>query len=200
MFIATASLFNLLINPPSRKSVTFCLLTVTSPFPISLPRVSKTPPLPTVPLQTFPPSRIVKWLAFTSLLLLNSALSRSSPFLPFNNRVEREIEVSHWGNVAFEEFVRARNTGTPLKGEFSRLDYYKTDPDKESSWGRLALLHSLTESLVALIDPKARDIYFRDIIGNITTSDVSREVDNLRVELNMRFPMMGGWKTEFVWG
>lgn len=200
MFIATAFLFNLLINPPSRKSVTFCLLTVTSPFPISLPRASKTPPSPTVPLQTFPPSLIVKWLAFTSLLPLNSALSRSSPFLPFNNRVEREIEVSHWGNVAFEEFVRARNTGTPLKGEFSRLDYYKTDPDKESSWGRLAVLHSLTESLVALIDPKARDIYFRDIIGNITTSDVSREVDNLRVELNMRFPMMGGWKTEFVWG
>lgn len=50
--------------------------------------------------------------------------------------MEREIEVSHWGNVAFEEFVRARNSGTPLKGEFSRLDYYKTDPDKESSWGR----------------------------------------------------------------
>ena len=62
------------------------------------------------------------------------------------------------------------------------------------------LIPEQSESLVARIDSKAKDIYFRDIIGNITTSEVSREADDLRVELSMRFPMMGGWKTEFVWG
>lgn len=49
--------------------------------------------------------------------------------------VEREIEVSHWGNVAVEEVIRARNSGTPLQGEFSRLDYYRSDPDAISAWG-----------------------------------------------------------------
>ena len=50
-------------------------------------------------------------------------------------RVEREIEVSHWGNVAIEEVIHARNSGTPLTGEFSRLDYFKSDPDQISAWG-----------------------------------------------------------------
>ena len=50
-------------------------------------------------------------------------------------RVEREIEISHWGNVAFEEVVHARNSGAPLTGEFSRLDYYKSDPDDIPAWG-----------------------------------------------------------------
>ena len=50
--------------------------------------------------------------------------------------VEREIEISHWGNVAFEEVIRARNSGSPLTGEVSRLDYYKSDPDSVPSWGK----------------------------------------------------------------
>lgn len=49
--------------------------------------------------------------------------------------VEREVEVSQWGNVAFEEVIRARNSGSPLTGEFSRLDYYKSDPDSIAAWG-----------------------------------------------------------------
>ena len=49
--------------------------------------------------------------------------------------VEREIEISHWGNVAIEEVIRARNSGSPLTGEFSRLDYYKSDPDSVPYWG-----------------------------------------------------------------
>ena len=51
------------------------------------------------------------------------------------NRVEREVEVSQWGNVAFEEVIYAHNTATPLTGEFSRLDYYRSDPDEISAWG-----------------------------------------------------------------
>ena len=44
--------------------------------------------------------------------------------------------MSHWGNVAVEEVIRARNSGTPLQGEFSRLDYYRSDPDAISAWGK----------------------------------------------------------------
>lgn len=49
--------------------------------------------------------------------------------------MEREIEISHWGNVAIEEVVHARNSGAPLTGEFSRLDYYKSDPEDVPAWG-----------------------------------------------------------------
>ena len=56
------------------------------------------------------------------------------------------------------------------------------------------------ETLTAKIDKNARDIYYRDIIGNITTSNVRRQSDGVTVDLTMRFPMMSGWKTEFYWG
>ena len=114
--------------------------------------------------------------------------------------MEREIEVSHWGNVAFEEVIRARNTGTPLQGEFSRLDYFRSDPDQSPAWGNFTYLGWCVEYLWGSIDRKARDIYYRDIIGNITTSEVTKQADTLKLELGMRFPMMGGWKTEFYWG
>ena len=54
------------------------------------------------------------------------------------------------------------------------------------------------ETLTAKIDKNARDIYYRDIIGNITTSNVRRQSDGVTVDLTMRFPMMGGWKTELL--
>lgn len=114
--------------------------------------------------------------------------------------VEREIEISHWGNVAFEEVIRARNSGSPLTGEFSRLDYYKSDPDSVPSWGEISLSWWDIEELSAKIDKRARDVYYRDILGNITTSHVRRQPDSTLVELTMRFPMMGGWKDEFYWG
>ena len=43
-------------------------------------------------------------------------------------------------------------------------------------------------------------MYYRDILGNITTSHVRRQQDSTLVELEMRFPMLGGWKNEFYWG
>ena len=54
--------------------------------------------------------------------------------------------------------------------------------------------------LSAHVDRRASDVYYRDIIGNISTSHVRREGDRTLVELQMRFPMMGGWKDEFYWG
>ena len=50
------------------------------------------------------------------------------------------------------------------------------------------------------LDKKAKDFYYRDIIGDITTSHVEHVDDAVNVELTTRFPMMGGWKTEFIWG
>ncbi len=38
-------------------------------------------------------------------------------------KVEKVVEVSHWGNVAITERYRMVNTGPSLKGEFSRVTY-----------------------------------------------------------------------------
>ena len=42
-----------------------------------------------------------------------------SPFLT-TWRLERWIEVSHWGNIAVEEKMHIQHTGAKLKGSFSR--------------------------------------------------------------------------------
>lgn len=53
------------------------------------------------------------------------------------SRIIREIEISHWGNIAFEEAVFARNDAAPLLGEWSRHDFdnsfYKSSI-KDRSW------------------------------------------------------------------
>lgn len=56
------------------------------------------------------------------------------------------------------------------------------------------------DSLSGHVDKRAKDLYYRDIIGNVTTSSVRREKEAVAVELFTRFPMMGGWKIEFYWG
>lgn len=45
-----------------------------------------------------------------------------APFVTFTE-VGKEIEVSHWGNIAVEEQYDLQHTGAVLKGGFSRIDY-----------------------------------------------------------------------------
>lgn len=48
----------------------------------------------------------------------------NSPFL-IASKLERKIEVSHWGNIAIEEEITLEHTGAKLKGPFSRYDYQR---------------------------------------------------------------------------
>jgi len=41
--------------------------------------------------------------------------------LCFFSKVEKNIEVSHWGNIAIENNFQVYNGGAGLKGEFDRL-------------------------------------------------------------------------------
>jgi oligosaccharyltransferase complex subunit alpha (ribophorin I) len=114
----------------------------------------------------------------------------NSPLLTIT-RMEREIEVSHWGNLAIEEHVWIQDDGAELKGPFSRFEYQRTP--------------SSTPSIVAqfeqLLPPGASDIYYRDDVGNISTSEVlpyddqETGVSGVRLVLTPRFPLFGGWKT-----
>lgn len=102
----------------------------------------------------------------------------------------KEIEISHWGNLAIEEHYVVHHGGASLKGGFSRLDFQRMASP------------SHFRQLTAYLPLSARDVYFRDRIGNISTSDcrVSPDGKNLLVDFLPRFPLFGGWKTTFYIG
>ncbi|KAK3762792.1 hypothetical protein RRG08_040489 [Elysia crispata] len=112
----------------------------------------------------------------------------NSPFLTVTS-MERVVEVSHWGNIAVEEHIDMTHTGASLKGSFSRFDYQRQQDG-------LASIKTFKTSLPA----SARDVYYRDEIGNISTSHMREMDESVEVELRPRFPLFGGWKTRYFLG
>jgi hypothetical protein len=51
------------------------------------------------------------------------------------------VQVSHWGNVAFEEYVEVRHAGARLKGGFSRFEYQVGRLRKSRMIGLIELTH-----------------------------------------------------------
>lgn len=118
----------------------------------------------------------------------------NSPFLTITNLV-RTIEVSHWGNIAVEETIDLAHTGAKLKGPFSRFDYMRRQGGSSS-----------VKSIKTMLPNSAADVYYRDEIGNISTSNLrlpgksSKGSDPIELELRPRFPLFGGWKTHYTVG
>lgn len=119
----------------------------------------------------------------------------NTPFLRVTNMV-RTIEVSHWGNIAVEETIDLEHYGAALKGPFSRFEYMR----KQGGASAVKSIHSLLPTL-------ATDVYYRDEIGNISTSNLrapskSKSMANepLDFELKPRFPLFGGWRTHYTIG
>ncbi|KAF9101425.1 proteasome regulatory particle base subunit [Mortierella sp. GBA35] len=113
--------------------------------------------------------------------------------VPHIRRFRREIEVSQWGNnLAVEEHYNFVNNGAELKGQFSRIDYQRNPMGVREGNGLLGFQTKI---------PKlARDIYYRDEIGNISTSAVARHPDHTQLMLKPRFPLFGGWNTTWYIG
>ncbi|KAK7310661.1 hypothetical protein RJT34_08297 [Clitoria ternatea] len=103
----------------------------------------------------------------------------------------REIEVSHWGNVQVTEHYNIVHGGAQSKGEFSRLDY-QTRPYLRGA--------SAFSRLVARLPPRAHSVYYRDEIGNISTSSLWGDSKKTVLEFEPRYPIFGGWKTAFTIG
>eukprot|EP00753_Platysulcus_tardus_P022673 PLAT9879.1.p1 GENE.PLAT9879.1~~PLAT9879.1.p1 ORF type:complete len:448 (+),score=261.76 PLAT9879.1:15-1358(+) len=114
----------------------------------------------------------------------------NSPFATVHTAL-REVEVSHWGAVSVEEHYELLHTGAKLTGGFSRFDYQMQRQDGNGPSFR---------GLTAVLPSAAHSIYYRDIIGNISTSEVTPSADGLQLKLDARFPLFGGWKTEFYTG
>ncbi|XP_018313793.1 dolichyl-diphosphooligosaccharide--protein glycosyltransferase subunit 1 [Mycetomoellerius zeteki] len=104
--------------------------------------------------------------------------------------LERIIEISHWGNIAVEEHIALLHTGALLKGSFSRYEYAR-----ESKSGQASI-----QSFDTILPAAASDIYYRDEIGNISTSHTRIKKDSVELNLRPRFPLFGGWKTHYTIG
>lgn len=117
----------------------------------------------------------------------------NSPFLRVTNML-RTIEVSHWGNIAVEETIDLSHYGATLKGPFSRFEFMRKQGGA-----------SAVKSINSLLPTLATDVYYRDEIGNISTSNLrqasrSKVNEPLSFELRPRFPLFGGWKTHYTIG
>lgn len=78
-----------------------------------------------------------------------------------------------------------------LQGEWSRLELMR-DPQ---SFGRSAV-----RAFIANLPVRAHSIYFKDAIGNISTSTVKHGVQSMELILTPRYPLYGGWQAEFTLG
>lgn len=106
------------------------------------------------------------------------------------SKLLREVEVSHWGNVAVEETFEIYNDGAALESGFSRVEYM---------YGKTGNSFNL---FTQFLPRDADDVYYRDVIGNISSShifpDSSR--NKIKFDIQPRFVMFGGWKIEFYTG
>jgi oligosaccharyltransferase complex subunit alpha (ribophorin I) len=125
--------------------------------------------------------------AFTASPLVVHA-ENNNPMLVVTNLI-RVLELSMWGNIAVEETVDVRHNGAQLKGSFSRYEY-----QRESSGV------SSVKNFKTLLPAAAKDVYYRDDIGNISTSHMKVMDDAVELDLRPRFPLFGGWKTHYVVG
>jgi oligosaccharyltransferase complex subunit alpha (ribophorin I) len=113
----------------------------------------------------------------------------NKPFAKFSTMI-KEVEVSHWGMISVEEVYELKHTGAKLKGGFSRFDY------QSKRYGESPSFRSLKTTLPA----EATNIYYRDQIGNISTSELRFKRDAMEMEIQTRFPIFGGWQTQFYIG
>lgn len=112
-----------------------------------------------------------------------------SPFLTVT-RLERTIEVSHWGNIAVEETIDIVHTGSKLKGPFSRYEFQKDARGCQAC----------VKSYKTILPASASGVYYRDTNGNISTSNMRVLKDSVELDLRPRFPLFGGWKTHYTLG
>ncbi|XP_020599382.1 dolichyl-diphosphooligosaccharide--protein glycosyltransferase subunit 1A isoform X2 [Phalaenopsis equestris] len=114
----------------------------------------------------------------------------NNPFVVAQELV-REIEISHWGSIQVTEHYNLAHKGATNKGGFSRLDYQS----RSYMGGRSSL-----RQLIARLPPRAHSIYYRDDIGNISTSHLWGDSRKTQLEIEPRFPIFGGWRTSFTIG
>ncbi|KAG0454236.1 hypothetical protein HPP92_025540 [Vanilla planifolia] len=114
----------------------------------------------------------------------------NNPFVVVEELV-REVEISHWGSLQIKEFYRLKHGGALHKGVFSRLEYQARPSVNGASSFR---------QLLVKLPPRVSSVYYRDEIGNISTSHLRTDYRESELEIEPRYPLFGGWKVAFVIG
>ncbi|KAI5399811.1 dolichyl-diphosphooligosaccharide--protein glycosyltransferase subunit 1B [Lathyrus oleraceus] len=105
--------------------------------------------------------------------------------------LEREIEISHWGSIQITERYKLVHAGARHKGVFSRVEYQtRSGASGVSSF----------KSLLAKLPPRVHSVYYRDEIGNISSSHLRTDFLKSELEFEPRYPLFGGWKSTFLIG
>jgi oligosaccharyltransferase complex subunit alpha (ribophorin I) len=117
---------------------------------------------------------------------LNIHYLNNKPLMVFNY-ARKTFQISHWGNIAVTEEYQIENIGAKLIGEFGRIDY-----DDGVTGGKNAL-----KKIRAKLPLRAWGLWYRDEIGNVSTSNARREINDVDLELTPRFPILGGWKSNY---
>ncbi|XP_052199306.1 dolichyl-diphosphooligosaccharide--protein glycosyltransferase subunit 1B [Diospyros lotus] len=114
----------------------------------------------------------------------------NNPFAVVEELV-REVEISHWGSLLITEQYKLVHAGARHKGIFSRIEYQS----RPSSNGA-----SSFKGLLAILPPRVHSVYYRDEIGNISSSHLRTDYRKSELEIEPRYPLFGGWKATFVIG
>ncbi|KAG5607878.1 hypothetical protein H5410_029370 [Solanum commersonii] len=102
----------------------------------------------------------------------------------------REIEISHWGSIQVTEHYKLVHAGARHKGAFSRVEYQSRPNNGVSSF----------KNLLAELPPRVHSVYYRDNIGNISSSRLRTNFKKSELLIEPRYPLFGGWKSTFVIG
>ncbi|KAG9104276.1 dolichyl-diphosphooligosaccharide--protein glycosyltransferase subunit 1 [Ceratobasidium sp. 370] len=120
--------------------------------------------------------------------------------------LQRSAEISHWGaNLNVHDELVLRNDGPMLKGHFSRLEH------QSQMYFKRKAAHVMRD-LVLHLPAGARDPYFIDLVGNVSTSHfrpttppssallTPAKARSSILELRPRYPLLGGWNYTFTLG
>ncbi|KAH6596303.1 hypothetical protein BASA61_003535 [Batrachochytrium salamandrivorans] len=102
----------------------------------------------------------------------------------------KRVQVSHWGgNLAVQEDFEVHHQGAELKSHFSRVDFKLTANGHART--------NVVKDFTAILPKEARNAYFKDTIGNVSTSHFRKDADSASLWIKPRYPLYGGWK--YTW-
>ena len=115
----------------------------------------------------------------------------SVPLIHFPS-VIRDIELSHLGSISIKEQYELKNDAAGLEGEFNRIKYTSLTNYQQAG--------HILRKLYTQLPRRAHELYYRDVIGNVSTSVASRQTGFVFFEIRPRFPVLGGWQTKWEQG
>ena len=107
------------------------------------------------------------------------------------NYAKKSFQISHWGNIVVKEEFQIENIGAKIKNNFDKINY--NEYNKKEGKNSLKFLN-------AFLPLRAWNIYYKDEKGNISTTFVKKELNNVILTQIPRFPIYGGLKNNFYIG